>query len=151
MARLNQVFGGGIGSHSRFDSECTVGGRNACGHAFSGFNGDRESCAVNGSIAGGHGRQFEVFATLAGEGEANEAAAKAGHEVDGLCCDVVGGNKQVAFVFAIFVVHHDDDATGAQVSHNVFYRRNLYRRQGTARIRRHVTTFKKTCQPAGLA
>ena len=84
-----------------------------------------------------------MLATFAREGEANEAAAITGHEVNGFSRDVIGSNEQIAFVFTVFVIDHDDNATRAQVCDDVFYGGNLYRRQGTARIRRHVTSFKR--------
>ena len=54
-----------------------------------------------------------MIGALLGEGQADEAAAVAGHEVDGFRGDVLGGQGQVAFVFAVFVVDHDDHAAGA--------------------------------------
>src|SRR6185437_9104857 len=50
---------------------------------------------------------------LFSEGEADEAAAVAGHEIDGLGGDVFGGEGEVAFVFAVFVVDDDQHAAGA--------------------------------------
>ena len=57
-------------------------------------------------------RQAQVVGALLGEGQADEAAAVAGHEVDGFGSDIFGGQREVAFVFAVFVVHDDDHAAG---------------------------------------
>ena len=38
-----------------------------------------------------------------------------GHEVDGLGRDAFGGHGEIAFVFAVFVVHHDQHAPGAKL------------------------------------
>src|SRR5260221_11025477 len=45
--------------------------------------------------------------------QANQAAAKLGHEVDGFGRDFLSGEGEVAFVFAVFVVDDDDHAAGA--------------------------------------
>ena len=55
--------------------------------------------------------QVEGVAALLGEREADEAAAKFGHEVDGFGSDGVGGHGQIAFVFAVFVIDEDDHAS----------------------------------------
>ncbi|MCY1307446.1 hypothetical protein D9M70_573710 [compost metagenome] len=46
----------------------------------------------------------------------------AGHEVDGFGGDVVGGDDDVAFVLAVFLVHEDDHAAGGQLGHDVLDR-----------------------------
>ncbi len=54
-----------------------------------------------------------MVGALLGEREADEAAAVAGHEVDGLGSDVLGGQGEVALVLAVLVVDDDDHAAGA--------------------------------------
>jgi hypothetical protein len=56
-----------------------------------------------------------VVGALLGEGEADEAAAVAGHEVDGLGGDELGGQGEVALVLAVLVVDHDHHAAGADL------------------------------------
>ena len=58
-----------------------------------------------------------MVGALLGEGEADEAAAVAGHEVDGLGRDVLGGQGEVALVLAVLVVDHDDHAARADFGH----------------------------------
>jgi hypothetical protein len=72
------------------------------------------------------GGRRKGFAAFAGEGQADQATAKAGHEIDGVWRDVLGGEHQVAFVFAVFFVHQNDHATGAHVGHDVFDRRDAH-------------------------
>ena len=43
-------------------------------------------------------------------GDADQAAAVAGHEVDGVGVDELGGQRQVALVLAVLVVDDDDEA-----------------------------------------
>jgi hypothetical protein len=103
---------------------CTVGGRNAGGHAFRGLNGNGEGGGVLGAVACGHGRQLQEFAALTGQGQADQAAAKAGHEIDGLGCDMVCCQYQVTFVFTVFFIDQDDHAAGTHIGNDVFNGRN---------------------------
>ena len=50
-----------------------------------------------------------------GHGQADQAASVLGHEVDGFGSDLFRGEREIAFVLAIFVVHHDDHAPGADL------------------------------------
>ena len=122
MAGLYQILGPAARRDSHLNRARPIGRRNAGGDAFGRFDRHRECGAVGGAIAQGHGRQAQVLAALSGEGQADQAAAKTGHEVDGLSAHVVGGEHQVAFVFAVFFVNQDDHATGAQFGHDVFNR-----------------------------
>jgi hypothetical protein len=60
-----------------------------------------------------------VFEALFGHGEADQAASELGHEVDGFGGDFFGGEGEVAFVLAVFVVDHDDHAAGADFLNRV--------------------------------
>ena len=60
-------------------------------------------------------KQTQMVGALFGEREADEAAPVAGHEVDGLGRDVLGGQREVALVLAVLVVDHDDHAAGADL------------------------------------
>ena len=130
MAGLYQVAGRGVWGYGHLHRASAVGCRNARGHALRGFNGDGESGAVNGAISLDHGRQFQVFAALAGEGQANQATPKAGHEIDGLSCDMVGRQHQVAFVLAVFFIDQNHHAARFHVGHDVGQRRNGNRLEG---------------------
>ena len=66
------------------------------------------------AVARRHGRQVQALAALARERQADQAAAEARHEVDRLGRDVFGGEHQVAFVLAVFLVDEDHHAAGAQ-------------------------------------
>ena len=43
----------------------------------------------------------------------------AGHEVDRLGRDMLGGEHEVAFVLAVFLVDEDDHAAGGQLGHQL--------------------------------
>ncbi len=61
----------------------------------------------------GHGKEAKMVGAFLGQGEADQAAAVTGHEVDGFRGDELGGQGEVALVFAVLVVDDDDHATGA--------------------------------------
>ena len=63
----------------------------------------------------GHGEEAQVVGSLLGQRQADEPAAVAGHEVDRLRGHKLGGQSQVALVFAVFVVDHDHHAASANL------------------------------------
>ena len=60
--------------------------------------------------------ELQPLAALARERQADQPAAELRHEVDRLGRDMVGGEHQVAFVLAVFLVDEDDHAAGAPCS-----------------------------------
>src|SRR5581483_7744666 len=82
------------------------------GDAFASLNGLGKGGAEARRIFLGHGAEAEVVGALFGEGEADESAALASHEGDGLGSDVLGGKHEVALVLAVFVVDDDNHAAG---------------------------------------
>ena len=90
-----------------------VGGRDAGGDAFAGLDGLGECGAEAGGVLLRHGEEAQIVGALLGEGEADEAAAVAGHEIDGFGSDMLGGQGQIALVLTILVVDHNDHAAGA--------------------------------------
>jgi hypothetical protein len=103
--------------------------------------------ALLGAVAHHHGRQLQALAVFAGERQANEAAPKAGHEIDGLGTHVLGGQHQIALVFAVLFVDQDDHFPGAHIGHDVLNRGNRYRRGGGGG---HRVTFGFSCGAACL-
>ena len=124
MAGLHQVIDLGVFGDCRLNGARTVCRRNAGGHAFGRFNRNREGGAFFVAIAQRHGWQLQALAALAGERQADQAATEARHEIDGFWRHVVGGQHQVAFVFAVFFIDQDDDLAGGHVGHDVFNGRN---------------------------
>ncbi len=57
---------------------------------------------------------MQRVATLRRERQADQAAPVHGHEVDRLGRDELGGQGQIALVFAVFVVDHHQHAAGAE-------------------------------------
>ena len=97
------------------DGVGAVGGGDAGGDAFAGLDGLGKRGAEARGVLLRHGEEAQVVGAFLGEGEADEAAAIAGHEVDGFGRDVLGGQGEVALVLAVFVVDDDDHAAGADI------------------------------------
>ena len=97
------------------DGDGAVRGADAGGDAEAAVDGFAEGGAVNGGIDRRHQWEMEILAALFGQRETDKAAAKLGHEVDSFRGDFLGGHGEVAFVFAVFVVHHHQHAAGADL------------------------------------
>ena len=115
VAGTGEIGGGGFGIDGGADGVGAVGGGDAGGDAFAGFDGLSEGGAEARGVLLRHGEEAQVVGALFGEGQADEAAAVAGHEVDGFGRDVLGGQGQVAFVLAVLVIDHDHHAAGADL------------------------------------
>ncbi|MCY1547633.1 hypothetical protein D9M68_837020 [compost metagenome] len=129
VAGLHQIVGLCFRGHGGLHGARAVGRRNAGGHTLRGLDRYRERRAFFVTVSHDHGREFELFAALAREREADQAATVARHEVDGFRRHVVGGEHQVALVFTVFLVDEDHDATGAHVGDDVFHQGDGDRRQ----------------------
>ena len=66
-------------------------------------------------LRGTHQRQTQVVAALRRQRQADQSAAVRRHEVDDLGRDFFGGNGEIAFILAVLIVHHDQDAPGADL------------------------------------
>ena len=131
---LDQVIGLRLGGYRHLHGAGTVGGRDTGGHAFGGLDRHREGGAHLGAVARHHGRQLQPLAALLGQRQADQAATEACHEVDGFGGDMVGGQHQVAFVLAVFLVHQDHNAAGPHVGNDVLHGGDGHRGQGLGRV-----------------
>ena len=66
-------------------------------------------------VARRHGRQLQRVADFGAERKADQAARVPRHEVDDVGRDFFGGDGDVAFVFAIFIVDDDEHPAGPKV------------------------------------
>ena len=107
----------GVGVQRHLDGRGAVGRRNARGdtEAAVGVDAHGERGPHVLGIPLGHLGQAELVAALRGEGEADEPAPVLRHEIDDLGRDELGRADEVAFVFAVGVVRHDDDLPVAEV------------------------------------
>ncbi len=102
------VDGGGDGAGA------VVGG-DAGGDALARFDGDGEGGAVARLVLARHVLQAQLVGALAGQRQADEAAAVLGHEVDGVGRGHLRGDDEVALVLAVLGVDQDDHAAVAQI------------------------------------
>jgi hypothetical protein len=114
VARLDEVFRLRVLRHRHLDGAGAVGRRDAGRDAFGCLDRHGEVGAERRTVAGRHHRQFEAIADLLGQGQADEAAGVADHEIDRLGRHVFGGKYEVAFILAVFLVDQNDHAPGAQ-------------------------------------
>jgi hypothetical protein len=105
----HEVFGAALGRGGHADGVGPVGGRDARGDALAGLDAHGKRGLQRGLVFLHHHGEAQAVNLLLGEGEADEAAGFAGHEVDGLGRHLLRGEHDVALVFAVFVVgenHH---------------------------------------------
>ncbi len=82
---------------------------------FGGVDRFREGSSQASGIDRRHGAQLQPRTNLRVERQADQAAAVRGHEIDGFWRDLVGGDGQVAFVLAVFVVNDNKDLALAKI------------------------------------
>ncbi len=80
----------------------------------------REGRAQQRGVVGLHHVEFEFGATLLRKRRAEHAAALLEHEVHDFGRDLLRGDDEVAFVFAVFVIDDDDDFAVAEVLDDLF-------------------------------
>ena len=121
VAGARQIFRTRIGIGGRQNSGGAVAGAGSSGGAAARINRFAERGAEHRRIARSDRRQAQRVAALLGHRQANQPAAEFGHEVDRFRRNFFGGDGQVAFVFAVFVVHQDDHAPGANFFQSFFH------------------------------
>ena len=87
--------------------------RDSRGHSLPRINRFAKCSAVIGSILCAHRTNAQMVQPLFRHGEANQPTAVLGHKVDGLGSNFFGCQSKIAFVLAVFVIHHDNHAAGA--------------------------------------
>ena len=115
MAGLAQVLGARAGPHRGADGVRAILRGDPGRDPFRRLDRDGEVRAVLRIRAGHHQGQPQLLAALAGQRQADQAAAVARHEVDVLGAHARGRHDEVALVLAVLVVHDHDHAAGAQV------------------------------------
>ena len=85
-----------------------------------GIDADLEIRAKILAVLHDHLLDAELLQALVGGGHANQAAPVPGHEIDGGGRDAFGGHDEVAFVFAVGIIHHDDHPAFAEIGDDGF-------------------------------
>ena len=97
------------------DGAGAVGGGNAGGDALARLDRDGEGGFVAGAVVPAHQVEAELLDALAGQRQADQAAAVRGHEVDRIGRRHLRRNDQVALVLAVLVVDQDVHAAVARL------------------------------------
>ncbi|MNZ56689.1 hypothetical protein D3C78_746410 [compost metagenome] len=103
VVRLGGRIGQGV------EGQRAVGGGNAGAGTVTVIDADGEGGLVRLGVGLDHQRQLERIEALAGQRDADQAAAVADQEGHLRGRDGVGGDDQIAFVLAVGVVDHDDE------------------------------------------
>ena len=82
-------------------------------------------------IARHHALDAELAQTVLGGRHTDEAAAVFGHEIDRFGRGMFAGHDQVAFIFAVFIVHYDHHFSAPNISD---YRFHGIKRRFTGRL-----------------
>src|SRR6185295_3234846 len=114
VARTEKVLGPRRRIDGGEDGGGAVGGGDARGDLAAGLDGDGEGGAEGRGVGLHHEGEVQGPAAFLGQGEADEAAAVLGHEVDGRRRDFLGRDGEVALVLAVLVVADDDDLAPAE-------------------------------------
>ena len=112
---LDEIPGAAAGVDRDLDRARAVGRGDAGADPLPRLDRDREGGAERRLVAVGHRAQAELFAALAGQAEADQAAAVLRHEVDRLGRRKLGRDRQVAFVLAVGGVDDNDELALADV------------------------------------
>ena len=115
MAGTSQIAGLAGRIDGDADGVRAVGRGDAGGDALGRFDGFAKRRAETRVVARRHGRQLQRVADFGAERKADQAARVPGHEVDDFGRDLFGGDGEVAFVFAIFIVDDDQHPAGPKI------------------------------------
>ena len=126
MTWLDDALGRGIGADRGQHGSSAIGSGNTGSHALRGFDRNGEVGSHFFAVVADHQRQAQLLAALLGQGQADQAAAVLGHEVDVFRRYRLGGHDDVALVLAIFVIHQHDHLAGPDVVDDILRRVELH-------------------------
>ena len=84
---------------------------------------DGERRPAKGGVFRRHRAQLQLIEPVARHSDTDQPPTVHSHEVDRLRRDLFRGYRQVAFIFAIFIVDHDDHATCSKLVYSGLYAR----------------------------
>lgn len=114
VAGADEARGAGVGVGEEAAAEGSVVGADARGDGLvGGVDGDGVGGAAGILAGGNHDGELEGVGAGGQDGRADEARGVADHPGHLLCCDVLGGNDQVGFIFAAGVVEDQDEFASA--------------------------------------
>ena len=104
---------GGVDGY--LDRASPIIGGYSCGDADTRVDRFAERGSILRGVLRSHGPDAQVIETLLSHGEADQPAAKLGHEVDRFRSHLLRREGKVALVLAVFIVDHHDHAAGADL------------------------------------
>src|SRR6185295_15270938 len=108
VAGLDEIVWPRAGVDRHLHGAGAVVRRDAGGDPLARLDRDGEGGLEGRLVLGGHEVEAELVAALAGERQADQAAAVGGHEVDRVGRDELGGHREVALVLAVLgIADHD--------------------------------------------
>jgi len=120
VAGLDEVLRHGGRRRQNLDGPGAVGGADARGHALCGVHAHLEIGAETFAVLAHHAFDAELLQALGRRRHANQPAAELGHEIHGGGSDELASEDQIAFIFAVGVIHDDDHPAPADVGHDGF-------------------------------
>lgn len=150
MPRLHEIIRHGGGRRHDLDRPGAVGGADAGADALGGIHADLKIGAMAFAILLHHAVNAQLLEPFAGGGDADEAAAELGHEIDGGGRGMLAGADEVALVFAVGVVHDDDEFAFADIGEDGFeaVKFGFHRREQASRSGGKSHTIRS--HPAGI-
>ncbi len=115
VARPSEIFGAGRRVNRDANRAGAVGRRDSGRHLAACLDRNTKCGAAACGVFLHHGRDLQGVQTLGRHRKADEAAPVGRHEIDDLRRDEFRGAREVALIFAVLVVQHDDDPAGAEI------------------------------------
>ena len=129
-----QIFGTRVRIRGGQNRGGAVGRARSRGGSAPGVDGLAKRGAEGRGVSRRNRRQVQRVAALLRQRQANQPAPEFRHEVDGFRRHFLRRHRQVAFILAVFVVHQDDHASGANVFQRLFHRRKWHFVRGHFRL-----------------
>ena len=120
MAGLHQLFRPGLRIGQDADRLGPVAGADTGGDAFGGVHAYGEIGALGFAVLGNHRPEAQPPQLRFDGGNADDAAAVADHHIDFVRRDGGGRHDEIALVFPVLVVGHDDEPAGGDVLNGRF-------------------------------
>ena len=87
---------------------CAIVSRDPGCDALPRINRFAKSRSILRSVLGSHASNAQMIQPLLGHRQANQSPPIFGHKVDGLGRNLFSGQREITFVLAVFIVHHDN-------------------------------------------
>ena len=120
MAGLHEIFRRRCRFGHDLDGARPVGGADAGGDAARGVHAHLKIRAEAFAVLLHHAVDAELVQPFGGGRHANQPAPESGHEIDGGGRDELPGHDQIAFIFAVGIIHDDDHFAFADVGDDGF-------------------------------